>query len=64
MKFRATMTLEYEVSKADMEKNYGTTDPIEAAKIDKAAIDEEPWVFLEGFGGNQEEITVNVEPIS
>lgn len=46
MKFKATMVTIYEVDEHDMQKAYGTTDPLEAAKIDQESLNDDPGVFL------------------
>ena len=43
-RFRVTISFEYEVELT--EEAYGTTDPVEAAKVDQQAFDEDPFLFL------------------
>lgn len=42
MKFRVTLTYEYDVSDVDLVDVYGTTDAVEAARMDRDNLLEDP----------------------
>lgn len=50
MKFRVTVTYEYDVTQEEAEKYYETTDPIEMAEIDEENMNRSTRVILDDIG--------------
>lgn len=45
MKFRVTVTYEYNVNMATAAEYYGTTDPEQMAEVDRQSIQEDPEII-------------------
>jgi hypothetical protein len=60
MKFKATMTIEYEVRDEVLMANYGSTDPKVCAEVYQVAFEEDPGGFLVA-ADSDEGVIVKVE---
>lgn len=61
MKFKVTVKVTYEIPDDKLEDYYGTTNPQEAAKIDKINFDNDLGNLLELVQSH--EFTLKVEPV-
>jgi len=62
MKFRTTVVFEYHIPDDKVEDYYGTTDPVEAAKVDQTSFDNDVGNLIESITSHAN-YTVKVEVV-
>lgn len=57
---RLKVVVEYEIPDLDMQVQYGTTDPVEAAKIDAEAFEQDPGFIAEFINEHNDSTEIRV----